>query len=135
MTRVAAKPAEPATAADHFRHLLSFETDPADLRADMEDGNGGFLVLDVRAPEHYAAGHIPGSISFPAKDITAQTTRDLPRDAVLVTYCWGPGCNAADKGALKLAELGFTVKKLIGGFQTWKWDRHPIETGTGQERR
>ncbi|SDN08769.1 rhodanese-like domain-containing protein [Allokutzneria albata] len=134
MTRVAANPAEPSAAAAHFRHLLSVETDPADLRADMEDGEGGFLVLDVRAPEHYAAGHIPGAISLPAKDITAETTRDLPRGDVLVTYCWGPGCNGADKGALKLAELGFTVKKLIGGFQTWRWDRHPVETGTDQER-
>jgi rhodanese-related sulfurtransferase len=37
-----------------------------------------------------------------------------------VTYCNGPHCNGADKGALKLARLGRPVKKMIGGIEGWK---------------
>ncbi|SHG35298.1 rhodanese-like domain-containing protein [Streptoalloteichus hindustanus] len=126
---VTAGTADPATAAAHFRHLLSVETDPADLRTDMEAGRGGFVVLDVRSPEHFAAGHVPGATNLPAREINATTTASLPGDAVLVVYCWGPGCNGADKAALALAELGFRVKKLIGGFWTWRTDRHPVAKG------
>ena len=43
----------------------------------------------------------------------------LPKDKVMVTYCWGPGCNSSTKGALRLAALGFRVKELIGGLEYW----------------
>lgn len=45
------------------------------------------------------------------------------------TYCDGIGCNASTKGVLKLSELGYKVKELIGGIDWWKRDGYPIEVG------
>ena len=49
------------------------------------------------------------------------------RGGLVVTYCDGIGCNASTKGALKMAELGFRTKELIGGLDWWKRDGHPTE--------
>ena len=59
--------------------------------------------------------------------MNAETTADLPKDQVMVTYCWGPGCNGSTKGALKLAALGFRVKELIGGLEYWMREGGPVE--------
>ena len=56
-----------------------------------------------------------------------ESTQWLDSTALYVTYCDGIGCNASTKGALKLAELGFQVKELIGGFDWWKRDGYPTE--------
>ena len=37
----------------------------------------------------------------------------------VVTYCWGPGCNGATRAALALAQLGYQVKEMLGGFEYW----------------
>lgn len=54
--------------------------------------------------------------------MTTETTAHLDRDALVVTYCDGIGCNASTKGALAMARLGFTVKELLGGLDWWKRD-------------
>jgi rhodanese-related sulfurtransferase len=112
--------ADPAQAAAHFADRLRFETDCSDVHADLVAGFGGFVVLDVRAPEAYAAGHVPGARSLPRAAIAAATTAHLPRDAILVTYCWGAHCNGATKAAAKLAALGFRVKEMLGGIAGWQ---------------
>jgi rhodanese-related sulfurtransferase len=52
---------------------------------------------------------------------------------VVVTYCWGPGCNAATKGAARLAALGFRVKEMIGGIEYWRREGHPVEGTEGDQ--
>ena len=108
-----------APAAAHFAAKLAHETDPADLHQALA-GPEAPVVLDTRSREAFAAGHLPGAVSLPWGAISAVTTRSLPRDRALVTYCWGPGCNAATKGALRLAELGFDVRELLGGIEYWR---------------
>jgi 3-mercaptopyruvate sulfurtransferase SseA len=44
------------------------------------------LIIDVRAAESYAAGHITGSISFPESDVDARVA-ELPKDKLIVAYC------------------------------------------------
>jgi rhodanese-related sulfurtransferase len=123
--------AGPDIAAAHFRARLSFETDASDLHADLDKGRRDILVIDTRSPAAYAEAHLPGAISLPSRRIDATTTRDLPRDRLLVTYCWGPGCNGSTKGALRLSELGFRVKELIGGIEYWQREGYAVETATG----
>lgn len=110
-------PAVPEVACQHFLAKLAVETDPADLVVDLERGVPNIVVVDVRSPEHFAECHIPGAVNLPHRQIDAETARQFSRDALLVTYCWGPGCNAATKGAAKLTALGFQVKELIGGLE------------------
>src|SRR5256886_13052552 len=107
--------AEPAAAERHFLSKLGFETDPADVHLDLERGHPGIVVVDTRSPDAYARCHIPGAINLPTRTIGPETTAFLPRDKVIVAYCWGPGCNGSNRAAAKLAALGFRVKEMIGG--------------------
>jgi 3-mercaptopyruvate sulfurtransferase SseA len=53
------------------------------------------------------------------------------RRAAVVVYCWGPGCNGAQKAALEFAKLGRPVKEMLGGFEYWAREGFPVETGGG----
>src|SRR3990170_8841716 len=123
-------PAEPNVAAEHFRSKLAFETDPSDVYTDMENGETGFIVIDARRPESYARGHIPGSINLPYRTIDAETTANLPKDKVLVTYCAGLYCNASTKAAAKLSALAFRVKEMLDCMEGWKREGYPVEAGS-----
>jgi rhodanese-related sulfurtransferase len=46
---------------------------------------------------------------------------------LLVTYCWGPACNAATKGAERLSRYGRPVKEMIGGLEYWIREGHATE--------
>ena len=120
-------PAEPDEAQVHFAAKLNFETDAWDVKTDMERGRSDFIVVDTRSPADYEARRIAGAINLPYRSIKAETTVDLPRDKLMLTYCWGPGCNGSAKGALKLAMLGFRVKELIGGLEYWIREGGPVE--------
>lgn len=119
-------PAPPALAARHFVAKLAFETDPADLAAELAAGTTRVVPVDTRQPDGFAAGHLPGAINLPHATIDDGSTAALDRAAVYVTYCWGPACNASTKGAAKLAGLGFSVKELIGGISAWEAEGFPV---------
>ena len=123
-------PADPETALAHFEALLTFETDCWDVHVAMEKGDRGFVLLDVRGPEHYAEGHAPGAINFPYRKMTEQTLSAYPPDTVFVVYCDGPHCNGADRAAIRLARLGRPVKKMIGGIEGWKDEGLALTTAT-----
>jgi rhodanese-related sulfurtransferase len=113
-------------AALHYQSKLSFETDAWDLQQMLRSGEN-VVVIDARSEEVYTQEHIPGAISLPHREMNAESTRHFNRDTLYVTYCDGIGCNASTKGALKLAELGFRVKELIGGIEWWKRDGYATE--------
>ena len=130
MSKVLEYPAlAPAAAAAHFREALARSTDPSDVHSDRESGERGFVVLDARSPDAFARGHVPGAINVPHGRIDARSTAGLPKDRLIVTYCDGIGCNASTKAALKLAELGFAVKEMLGGLDWWRRDGYAVETG------
>ncbi|WP_232376551.1 rhodanese-like domain-containing protein [Amycolatopsis aidingensis] len=128
-SRVLTHPAAaPATAAAFFAAELAFETDPDDLARDLADGNQrGYLVVETRSPEAFAAARIPGAINLPYRELTAENTAHLDRNTVYVCYCESSQCNAATKGALRLAELGFLVKRLSGGITAWRAGGYPLD--------
>jgi len=109
-----------ADAVEHFSRLLSLETDCWDVHAAMANKNADFVLLDVRSPQAYAAGHVAGAVHLPHARITARNLAAYPEDTLFVVYCNGPHCNGADRAALNLAKLGRRVKKMIGGIEGWK---------------
>ncbi len=118
VTAVPAAPAEVALA--HFRHLLSVETDCWDVHEAMGGGGDpGFVLLDVRGPAAFAAGHVPGARNLPHRDIDEAALAGDPDGTLYVVCCAGPHCNGADRAAVRLAELGRPVKKMIGGITGW----------------
>jgi rhodanese-related sulfurtransferase len=107
-------------AARHFESRLQYETDCWDVNQALVRKEGGFVVLDVRSPAHYAAGHVPGSVNLPHARIIERNLEAYPPSTLFVVYCSGPHCNGADRAALRLARLGRPVKKMIGGIEGWK---------------
>lgn len=114
----AVTPAPSDIAREHFAAEFSFETDCWDVHDSMAKG-ADFVLLDVRGPALYAKGHVPGAISLPHGKITAHRMSQWPDDTIFVTYCAGPHCNGAARGALRLAELGRPVKIMVGGVTGW----------------
>jgi rhodanese-related sulfurtransferase len=123
--------ASPEMAQRHFASRLAFETDVADLMGDLLKGNPELVVVDTRSPEAFALCHIPGAINLPR--INAATTVSLPRERVYVVYCWGPACNGATKGALRLAEQGLAAKELLGGLEYWRKEGGAVEGSLGPQ--
>jgi rhodanese-related sulfurtransferase len=120
-----------ATAAAHLRAELALDVDPDDLVRDLTAGTQhGYVVVETRAPEAFASARIPGAINLPHRDMTPESVSRLDRDLVYVCYCESIYCNAATKGALKLAELGFKVKRLSGGITAWQAAGYPVERDT-----
>ncbi len=123
------EPAAPEVAHRHFAAKLSVETDPSDVHHDLEAGVTGLVVADMRSAGAFAEEHVAGAISLPYRGLDEASTAHLSRETTYVVYCWSPGCNAAAKGAARLAELGFRVKEMIGGIEYWKREGYPTATG------
>jgi rhodanese-related sulfurtransferase len=123
--------ADPEVARAHFAARLAVETDPADVHLDLERAPDRIHVVDVRSSDAYEACHVAGALGIPHRSIDAQSTAPLDRERTVVVYCWGPGCNAAQKGALRFAALGFRVKEMIGGLEYWRREGHAVEGSLG----
>jgi rhodanese-related sulfurtransferase len=120
MSRVTELPvADPIGARDHFEGLLAFETDCWDVHASLGDAQD-FVLLDVRAPQSFEAGHVPAAINLPHGKLDERNLAAYPVDTLFVVYCNGPHCNGADRAAARLARLSRRVKKMIGGIEGWK---------------
>ena len=112
--------ADSPRALAHFEALLGFETDCWDVHESLGSGESGFVLLDVRSPERFREGHVPGAVNLPHGRLIERNLAECPPDALFVVYCAGPHCNGADKAAVRLARLGRAVKKMIGGIRGWR---------------
>jgi rhodanese-related sulfurtransferase/ketosteroid isomerase-like protein len=124
VTAVAAAAAEESR--HHFEQRLAHETDPADVWKAIQTGTVDFVLVDCRPRASYDKAHLPGAVSLPVSEMDPAQVAALPQ-GLLVTYCWGPSCNAATKGAYRLAAFGRQVKELIGGLEYWIREGHPVE--------
>ncbi|HEX7959921.1 MAG TPA: rhodanese-like domain-containing protein [Terriglobales bacterium] len=121
--------ADPADTLRHFEKLFAFETDCWDVHDAMSRGTPDFVLLDVRGPQLFQAGHVPGAINLPHGKINERNLASYPPDTLFVVYCSGPHCNGADRAAVRLARLGRSVKKMIGGITGWKNEGFELRKG------
>ena len=78
----------------------------------------GYIILDVRTPEEFEAGHIPGAVNLPNEDIGTEPIPSLPnKDQLLLVYCRSG--NRSKQAAKKLADLGYTNISEFGGIIDW----------------
>jgi rhodanese-related sulfurtransferase len=120
MNAVTAIPAAAsADALAHFDQSFRYETDCWDVHSTLSSNDPGYVLLDVRGPDAYAAGHVPGAVHLPHGKIIASKMAKWPEDTLFVTYCAGPHCNGAARGAVRLAQLGRPVKIMTGGITGW----------------
>lgn len=109
----------------YYEDKLKYEIDSWDLYETLKN-NEKIIVIDTRSSEAYQTAHIPKAINIPHRTMNKDTTKNLDKDYLYVTYCDGIGCNASTKGALNMTKLGFKVKELLGGLDWWKRDGYEI---------
>lgn len=102
----------------------------AELAARLTDGD--VIVIDVRPPAEYAAGHIAGARSIPA-DRLARELRTLPAGVEVVAYCRGPYCLLADDAVRLLRRKGRAARRLEDGFPEWRQANLPVRSLPPQE--
>ena len=85
-------------------------------------------VLDVRPPEEYRAGHIPGAVSIPLKELQNHLSK-LPRRREIVAYCRGPYCVLAVEAVKLLRAKGFRAIRMEQGVPEWRAEGLPVAVG------
>lgn len=105
-----------ACAVDEIRSLTSDE-----IKTILDgDKKGEFLLLDVRQPEEYEAGHISGAILIPLGELEARQ-EELNRDKKIIAYCRSGHRSMA--AAIALCGLGFKgIQHLDGGILDWSYE-------------
>lgn len=114
---------DPAKAKEYFEAKMAFTTGPIELERAI--GSGEVNVVDVRASEDYAEGHIPGAVNLPKE--RWQTPEGLRKDKVNVLYCYSQVCHLAATAAVEFSGKGYPVMELEGGFRSWKEHELDIE--------
>lgn len=125
----AAEPAPRESAVDRLVALARNPWNTADV-AEVKALNerGEAFLVDVRRPDEYRAGHVPGTVNIPLADLEHRTD-DLPRDraASVITVC-NRG-NISLNGLLVLKSLGYSnVRSLSGGTTAWVEAGNPVES-------
>ena len=131
VTEVAA--AQSSDALVHFESVLQFETDCWDVHHAMTSGAPDFVLLDVRGPDQYAAGHVPGARHLPHGKIVETKLTQYSADTLFVVYCAGPHCNGAARAAIRTARLGRPVKTMPGGITGWIDEGFALESSVHKQ--
>ena len=105
------------------------ELEPVAARELLERATSGLVtILDVRPPEEYRAGHLPGAINIPLADV-AKRVSELPADREVVAYCRGPYCLMSYDAVALLRKKGRKARRLQDGYPEWKLLGLPVEQG------
>ena len=79
----------------------------------------GYIILDVRRPDEFAAGHIPGAINVANESIGTDEVPELPdKNQLIMVYCRSG--RRSKEAAEKLVKLGYTNIVEFGGILDWK---------------
>ena len=89
--------------------------------------NGEVTILDVRPPEEFRAGHIPGALSVPLPELKKRLA-ELRKDRDVVAYCRGPYCVMAIEAVALLRKKGFRAYRMEQGVVEWRARGGRIET-------
>lgn len=92
-------------------------------RAALSAVQNGALLVDVRTPEEFAAGHLPGAINIPHDEIVSGLAElKTPKTTEIVLYCQSGGRSGVATSSL--GKAGFTSASNAGGYPSLKplWD-------------
>jgi rhodanese-related sulfurtransferase len=103
----------PGGSANSYRQISMDEA------VEMMKKESGYIILDVRRPDEYAEGHIPGAINLPNEDIGVAEIPELPdKSQLILVYCRSG--RRSKEAAEKLVKLGYTNIVEFGGILDWK---------------
>jgi rhodanese-related sulfurtransferase len=117
---------------EYLRAKLAYEVDVTDAASRLAAGS--IILVDARKQASWDHGHAVGAAHLPIDRLDEDLTDLLPRGSEVVVYGWGPGCNGATHTALLLAERGYSVREMIGGFEYWCRNGLPVESASGPIR-
>ena len=109
----------------YFRHRDSLEAvSRKELLGRMREGL--VTVIDTRPAEEFAAGHLPGALNLPLRELKRRL-RELPRDQAIVAYCRGAYCVLSYEAVAELRKRGFNAFRLEEGYPEWRAAGLPVE--------
>jgi len=88
--------------------------------------DGLVIVIDVRPPDEFALGHVPGAISVPLGELQARLS-EFDKDREVVAYCRGPWCVMSFEAVAALRSHGYTARRLADGMPEWRAAGMPVE--------
>jgi len=117
---------------DRIRRTYFAERDSMEpvSREDLLDRlrNGLVTVVDVRPPDEFETGHLPGAVNIPLSELEARLG-ELDPDDDIVAYCRGRWCVLSFEAVAALRARGFNVRRLEDGLPEWRAAGLPIEAG------
>jgi len=84
-----------------------------------------FVFIDVRTPEEYAAGHIPGARLIPLQELPERIA-EVPTDKRVYVYCHS-GRRSAKASALLAGKRLTNIENVVGGITAWQDAGYPVE--------
>lgn len=87
---------------------------------------GLVTVLDVRPAEEFAAGHLPGAVNIPVRELEKRLS-ELPKRKEVIAYCRGPYCLMAYDAVALLRRKGLKARRLEAGMPEWRYAGLPVE--------
>lgn len=108
----------PQKAVEYFENKLEFTLGPAELKHKIEENSEEITVIDVRRPEDFEKGHVPGAVNLPKEKWS--TFEGLDKSKVNICYCYSQQCHLAANACKLFAENGYSVMELEGGIQAWR---------------
>jgi rhodanese-related sulfurtransferase len=120
--------------ADFFKAKAAAYISPMGTKALIDGGANDFVIVDVRLRGPQVTWRIPGATAIPTNEM-GERYSELPKDKLVVLYCWDTWCSLATTAAVVLLEHGFRVKELYGGVAAWRALRLPEQLVDPEEHR
>jgi rhodanese-related sulfurtransferase/DNA-binding transcriptional ArsR family regulator len=98
----------------------------AELRRRLRDGSA--TVIDVRPPNEYEAGHVPGALSIPVDELRRRM-KEIPKSREVLAYCRGPYCVFALDAVKLLRKHGYRARRADDGLPGWRLSGMPVAVG------
>lgn len=120
-----------AKARAFFEDRIAFTTGTheLDVLISGDTDSATYQVVDVRFPDDYAQGHVPGAVNLPMPkwDNRRFLEEQLDKDATLYLYCYTPTCHLAAQAGVKLTAAGYRVIEVEGGWEDWAQRGYAVE--------
>ena len=113
-----------ALIASYLTSRDALEPVPASVLLDRVR-DGLVTVLDVRPPEEYAQGHIPGALNIPLDRLESRVG-ELSSGREIVAYCRGPWCVLSFEAVARLRKAGIRARRLANGLPEWRRAGLPV---------
>lgn len=85
------------------------------------------MVIDIRSPQDYRHGHVPGALNLPAEDLLERLD-SLPREIEIIAYCQGPYCVLSPDTVRTMRQHGLRARPLNGGITSWQRAGQRLDT-------